>query len=247
VIKSALYDTDVPVALTAITILTILLPIIATRAVSDLDNLVSILIGAIEWEVSYPDVLAKYLTPETDESAKELPIDIDRMLLAHSLNSVHQCINQYFTVLYGMFPCNVINGLSKFLKGDTHKSKSLPDFILVKDEFENLHNQTKNKLLPKHKQECSNRVKELVQSHKLHFDSLMMDESTERTSPWFMNAEASEIIIQCFELQVDEIKDVQVEIIENEIKSLNEISDFVLKINRFLYGPSFQYQFVINH
>lgn len=60
VIKSALFDTDVSVFLTAITILTILLPIVATKAVDQLDNLVGILTNAIQWEVSFERILAEH-------------------------------------------------------------------------------------------------------------------------------------------------------------------------------------------
>ena len=136
VITLALIDTDASIFLTAITILTILLPIVATKAVAHLDQLVDILLSGIDWELSYPTLLAQH-SPKRDTGSSTPTID--DILSWHSVNAVTNCINQYFTVLYGMFPCNVLEALGHFLKSNTPKNlpKSRGGILKATDAFEN--------------------------------------------------------------------------------------------------------------
>jgi hypothetical protein len=67
VIQSAVNDTDVPVFLTAITILTILLPIVAVKAVKHLDNLTWILMKALRWEIPWPTLVRSIQSLTSEE------------------------------------------------------------------------------------------------------------------------------------------------------------------------------------
>jgi hypothetical protein len=138
-----------------------------------------------------------------------------------------------------MFPSNVNRAISTYIKSDHYQKRLLTNFPLVADDLSVI----RNKFIPIQLQECHERIQNLVESHKIHYDSLKKDFIEERQSPWFMNVEASEIVIKCFQLRVEEIGDKEF-IADNEINSLNQLSDFVLKINRFLYGPSFMYNIV---
>lgn len=62
---------------------------------------------------------------------------------------------------------------------------------------------------------------------------------SEKINPWFINKESSEIIVACFGLQCDQLQKANDEMIQ-EFKSLNDVATTVLKINTFLYGPTFQ-------
>ena len=128
-------DTDVSLFLTAITILTILLPIVATKSLPHLNQLLSILLKAIDWEISYPYIVAQ-LSPNS-KSISTTP-NIDDILAMHSVYSVQRCVNQYFTVLYGMFPANIMASLGKFLKGKEQVITAQMGFAKAVDAFEEL-------------------------------------------------------------------------------------------------------------
>ncbi|KAJ3260611.1 hypothetical protein HK103_000221 [Boothiomyces macroporosus] len=69
VISSTVNDTDICIFQTALTIITIFLPIVAVKSVSKLDELLSVLITAIRWEVWYPEML-RHASPRKEHSAE---------------------------------------------------------------------------------------------------------------------------------------------------------------------------------
>lgn len=50
-----------------------MLPIVATKAVADLDHLIEILIYAIQDEIMYPKILARFLSPDQYLQPDEFP------------------------------------------------------------------------------------------------------------------------------------------------------------------------------
>jgi hypothetical protein len=66
-----------------------------------------------------------------------------------------------------------------------------------------------------------------------------MSPKEERQNPWFMNKESSEIMIACFNLEAQELRDVSSPLTNQTASSLDDIVDHILQINRFLYGPNF--------
>jgi hypothetical protein len=234
VIRSAMVDSEASVFLTSITILTILLPIVATKAVSHLDDLTAILSKAIIWERSCPLIIS-----QPSLSSHKSSEDIDNLLLEHSMKSVRVCINQYFTVLYGMFPCNVLRTLT-WSHGET-PSVSILDFKKALDPFEDLKaNINEDTLFIKSRiQVFSYRIygKELLAGHRCHFYSIGSNPTRERQNPWFITKDPSEIMVTCFSLA---ILDTQMKPMPNipSSDSITNVAQDILRINRYLYGPS---------
>ncbi|KAI8896914.1 hypothetical protein BC833DRAFT_595625 [Globomyces pollinis-pini] len=247
---SALNDTDVSVYLTSITILSIFLPIVSIKAVSKLDDLIAILINAIKWEIWYPIVLeqaSKYLnasqfltdTTQSDAIDSELK-DIDTILLGYSLNAVRNSISQFFTVMYGMFPCNTLSQLSLFLKTGTYRQphKSIK-FQQASDHFKVYRETVMKSNNVDEIQTSQDRIKALLECHKFHPYWLLNDPQTERDTPWFSSKEASEIIIYCFDLRIEEklaAVDSKLEIFK-DFRTIEDVSAAILQINNFLHGP----------
>lgn len=230
VIMSALCDTEISVFLTSVTILTIVLPIVATKAVAYLDHLVSILIFALRWEISFPDVIAK-ISLAMDKHGKS----IDDILQLHSINSTRFCINQYFTVLYGMFPSSTMEVLSLTLKGQPLKEVNRdPNFIPVHDPFKNFRIEAEGY----GGQAMFTRIKGLLSSHRCHFNTLCSNTLEERDNPWFMDKESSEIMITCFDLECSD--SFSTEKLEDRKECIGDIASHILSLNRQLYGDLYR-------
>ncbi|KAJ3275335.1 hypothetical protein HDV01_000627 [Terramyces sp. JEL0728] len=241
VISSAFHDTDVCIFQTAITIITIFLPIVAVKSVSKLDDLLSILITAIRWEIWYPLVL-KYASAtfkEKDHTKEEEEYNMDRVLLNHSIGAIKTCVLQFYTVLYGMFPCNVLSCLSEYLSGKFNPPKKNENFQAAPDPLRKYLEAAKKSVQWDENQYISRRIEELVQSHKCCIKSILSTVDKERSEPWFLKQEPSEIIIECFQLYVKEF-DTDIQLITKEFETLDEVSATVMRINTFLHGPIIQ-------
>jgi hypothetical protein len=229
VIISALCDTETSLFLTSVTILTIILPIVATKAVVHLDELISILILSLKFELSFRSMIAK-ISSSIGNHGK----NINDILRHHSINYTRFCVNQFFTVVYGMFPCNVLHTLSVILKGQSwkttiHQSSLIP----VHDPFKEwrIDDQDGGNAL-------SVRIKELIASHRCHLNVLCSDISQERDNPWFMNKESSEIMITCFDLECSD--SFSAERMEKRERFIGDIADHILSLNRQLYGDLYR-------
>ncbi|KAJ3346862.1 hypothetical protein HDU91_006933 [Kappamyces sp. JEL0680] len=221
-------DTEVSLFLTSITILTILLPIVATKASFHLDGLLSILINLIEWELSYPAIVARLSSsPGAAEVAGQRT---DKLLEAYSINAVRTCIGQYFTVLYGMFPCNVLDVLSRYRESkEISAVRPIPNFEKAPDPFAAYRGSVET-------EKVLARCQELLACHRCHFQVINSNPAMERTNPWFLTKEASEIMTTCFSLIASEAKDTTGTL--SPIEKIEDIATYILDINRFLYGPS---------
>lgn len=113
--------------------MTILLPIVATKSLPHLDQLLSILLKAIDWEISYPLIISNFSNTNDGEGKR-----LDEILAMHSVFSVHRCVTQYFTVLYGMFPSNIAVQLSNFLKGTKISIPIQSEFSKASDVFDEI-------------------------------------------------------------------------------------------------------------
>ena len=122
--------------------MTILLPIVATKSLPHLDQLIFILLKAIDWEISFPFIITNFSHNNAGEGEK-----LDEVLAMHSVFSVHRCVNQYFTVLYGMFPSNITIRLSNFLKGMENYISLQFDLHKAHDAFEEIRNKYMKSIL----------------------------------------------------------------------------------------------------
>jgi hypothetical protein len=118
----------------------------------------------------------------------------------------------------------------------------MKEFVKVTDKLEEHRFKAMNDIVDLESR-ISSRIQILVESHKCHFQSIISNKESERNAPWFMNKEPSEIIVTCFSLFCDQTEQVTAEdslTFPKNFSTLEEVSSTVLRINTFLYGPTFQ-------
>jgi hypothetical protein len=141
-----------------------------------------------------------------------------------------------------MFPCTVLDRLGKAIQDIKISTPSNSNFPILPDQLAKHRNEILENL-DDFNEQCSTRIKSLLQSHKCHFQSIISNIEKEQENPWFINKVASEIIVTCFALYCDEseqgfTKDTNT--FRKDFESLEQVSFTVLRINTFLYGPTFQ-------
>ncbi|KAJ3323166.1 hypothetical protein HDV06_002178 [Boothiomyces sp. JEL0866] len=247
IISSAVNDTDICIFQTAVTIITIFLPIVAVKSVSKLDDLLFILITAIKWEIWYPLVLKHASkTKEGKETEGQGIYDMDEILLNHSIGAIRTCVQQYYTVLYGMFPCNVLSYMSEYLNGNCPPPNITAPFGVAPDSLRKYFESARSSAQFDEKYYITQRIEQLIQSHKCHLNSILSTVNKERIEPWFLKKEPSDIIIACFQLYVKEFES-DIELITKELETLDEVSAAIMRINTFLHGPIIQSDLPLNH
>ncbi|KAJ3313999.1 hypothetical protein HDV04_001305 [Boothiomyces sp. JEL0838] len=235
VISSTVNDTDICIFQTALTIITIFLPIVAVKSVSKLDELLSVLITAIKWEVWYPEML-RHASPKREYNAEHGKYDMDEILLNHSIAAIRTCVQQYYTVLYGMYPCNVLACLSDYLNDRYVPPPNTASFKVAPDSLQKYVDIAHKTAQWDEKVYITKRIENLIQSHKCHLNAIVSTVEKERKEPWFLKNEASDIIISCFQLCVKEF-DSNIELITEEFETLEQVSASIMRINTFLHGP----------
>eukprot|EP00833_Pecoramyces_ruminatium_P015542 jgi/Orpsp1_1/1189574/evm.model.d7180000072992.1 len=125
-------DEYAPIVCGCLTILTILIPRIFNHLPKILDQLFSLLIRSIIWERRYVKIIKQYLeeinldNQNKDYSLKEKHQDVtlNNLMTLYSSQTLWNTILNYFTFLYGMFPCNLLEYTKKLFED-------------LKDELEN--------------------------------------------------------------------------------------------------------------
>lgn len=227
-IQSGLIDTEASVFHSVITILTIVLPIVGYKACPRLENLIIVLFRALIWDSIYPNMLKNIWnsTPANEEISL-----IDKEVFSQTILSSKRAVDQYFTVLHGMFPCNTITSLSHFsYTGEIPVTKSLQLLDKVTDSLEHHLPSINDHLM------CKARIKELLVTHRMSVNLLSTPE-TEIEAPWFTNMESSEIIFSCFGQKISEV--LQSDDVDSTY-SLDDLSTSLLEINTKLHGNLLQ-------
>jgi len=155
-------DEYAPIVCGCLTVLTILIPRIFNHLPNILEQLFSLLIRSILWERKYVKTIKHYLeeinleNQNKDYSLKEKHQDValNNLMALYSSQTLWNTILNYFTFLYGMFPCNLLAFTKKLfedLKVDSDKTediiennenlkkyiyKNLPFYSLNNDEIE---------------------------------------------------------------------------------------------------------------
>ncbi|KAH6560722.1 hypothetical protein BASA60_000237 [Batrachochytrium salamandrivorans] len=205
VVHSAMIDSDVATFTAAITILTILLPIVSSKAVARFGRLMGVFLRALHWELTYPQVL------RISSEIPEFHAAHDDLFLQFSVCATRRCINNYFTVIYGMFPANVVAQLQKLLTSGIsnlspilHQSdKLLLNFKPVQDEFAHIRAKAYELIEVEEEDLFQQRVKDLVRDHRVHPHIITTSVTKELSNPWFSAKEASEIMVECMSLRID--------------------------------------------
>jgi hypothetical protein len=138
VMKSGLYDTEFGLFITALTILTIMLPLVAVKATNDIEILLGILQNAFRWEYGFEKMIRNQTPDSRSIGIINLTEDLDNILNRYSIESVKRVVEQYFTMLYGMFPANVFVFISTIFREE--QMNELPQekhgFVKAQDDLQ---------------------------------------------------------------------------------------------------------------
>jgi hypothetical protein len=214
VVLSAMIDVHISVLSTAISLLTILLPIVAFKAVNRFNQLIAILLGAVRWEIYLPLGIGKD------------GYSIDKEFMPITIQAISRCVDHYFTVLYGMFPSNVLQHLSRWFENHQWPVVNVQGFESVKSNL-TLPNSNPNEI-----KICQNRFYEMLNSHVIS-PNLLKSTQQEFDTPWFLELEASETMIDCFKLRLSQEQIyTRIELLD----SFDNLSRALLEIHGKLHG-----------
>jgi hypothetical protein len=118
----------------------------------------------------------------------------------------------------------------------------MKEFLKVADKLDE-HRSRAMSEIPDLEIRISKRIQILVESHKCHFQSIVSNKESERSTPWFIGKEPSEIIVTCFSLFCEQNEQMTPEgsvTFPKNFETLEDVSSTVLRINTYLYGPTFQ-------
>ena len=161
---------------------------------------------------------------------------VDEALKTLSVESIKRIVTRYFAVVYGMFPCNVM----KYLQSNVDTSMT----ILIRGTFE-----VREDPLNNYREALSNSLDwksmvraiiiELFQKHRYNPKSFGLNSESELQNPWFATSQAPSISIFCEELYIDQSTHGKLDVAEN-VQNLKSVTETILKINKYLYGPAYQ-------
>ncbi|KAL5035732.1 hypothetical protein RTP6_003382 [Batrachochytrium dendrobatidis] len=255
VVHSATIDSDVATFTAALTILTILLPIVSSKAVARFERLMNSFLRALHWELTYPQIM------KISSQVPELQDAHDKHLLQFSICATRRCIDNYFTVLYGMFPANVIAQLQRILSSGISELAPILQqseqfsvkFMPVKDVFVKVREMAYEAIEVEEEDLFQRRVRDLVREHRIHPSIVTATIATELSNPWFTTKEASEIMVECMSLRIDTLGCFNAHTVPTTVKFQTEALESSFKaclnqvalIDEALHGHISQFQGMI--
>ncbi|KAL2912830.1 hypothetical protein HK105_207717 [Polyrhizophydium stewartii] len=239
VMGASLVDTDAATLLTAVAILTVMLPIMSARAVPRIDGLIQVLVRMMQWELTFPAVLRMLDEAEAALALREqgaaggapaaikgaelsagaqlplplpLPATAKAALAVFTVDAARRVIDNLYTVVYGMFPANVIGRLQQILApGSTLLERMLaqtrdadrPRLAAVADPLAPLRRRAYDEVEMDEDERIKARITRLARDHRLHPDIITTTVARELQEPWFVRLEASEVMVRCMGLRAD--------------------------------------------
>ena len=162
---------------------------------------------------------------------------VDEALKTLSVESIKRIVTRYFAVVYGMFPCNVMKYLQSNVVDTSMTILSRETFEVQEDPLSNYREALSNSL------DWQSMIRsitiELFQKHRYNPKSFGLNSESELQNPWFATSQASSISIFCEELYIDQSPHGKLDVAEN-VLNLKSVTETLLKINKYLYGPAYQ-------
>ncbi|RKO89063.1 hypothetical protein BDK51DRAFT_28898, partial [Blyttiomyces helicus] len=196
-------DTHPMIVCTALNVITCLMPVFSTRLVQVLDRLMAMLVRIVYWEGASALAVKLSVAGGEDETST-LP-----SLAPYMQSSIRRCIDDYFTLLYGMFPANTMHFLRGFMGKKRRDYGSVSDppaagpaFQVAADPFEAVRKQIADLDDVDEDEIAGERIKSLVKSHKLHPNIVLFSPEAELADPQLSRSEPSEIVMASLELRV---------------------------------------------
>ncbi|TPX67186.1 hypothetical protein SpCBS45565_g03957 [Spizellomyces sp. 'palustris'] len=233
ILSSAMKDTNPGIICSIVTLLTVLMPSIVGRLVDILNDLLAILLRLVYWESTYSITLnltsrrSHHVThrPEIEEQQ----IAVDTILTEYTHVAIAESIENYFTLLYGIFPCNTVEFLRAFFEvkrpdfqwrdqsGVLNGTFELADdpFIEMRKQVDEMEDTDLNEIVVKKlmvgfwPHACMRFVhflnqipdKALSESHRLHQNLLLLTSQKEREVSKLVQKDPSDVIIESLELR----------------------------------------------
>ncbi|KAI8816994.1 Hamartin protein-domain-containing protein [Fimicolochytrium jonesii] len=222
-LASAGRDTNPAILTSTLSVLTALLPVVATRLAEYLDELMAGLVRVVKWEAVFVGVFKG----AEDESKQGLEQNnpgggsegsrgaastrAKSILTDYTLAAVHQAIENYYTLLYGMFPCTTVAAVRSVLTKDESSppsvktGNSLPMFEIADDPLAQLTERLLDADDWELEKVVGGRFRKLVEAHKLHPNLILSTPADERNTIRNIQKPPSEIVVESLELRVPAI------------------------------------------
>ena len=201
IINSCLVDTEAAVFLTALSILAIMLPIVSTKCCPYYQKLLTIFLRAVLWEV---------YCPLMGDEPQSVTLEASHVLNSVSMGVIQRTIDNYFTMVYAMFPCSTLEYLRHLMKSPVLnisaivKARSDASVLpAVVDPLQERRSQIAESSDVDEDYVVCERLKALIARHRIHMQVLYCSPEDEIKKPWFATKEASEIMIESMEMRVD--------------------------------------------
>ncbi|KND04705.1 uncharacterized protein SPPG_00414 [Spizellomyces punctatus DAOM BR117] len=212
ILSSAMKDTNPGIICSIVTFLTVLMPSIVGRLVDTLNDLLAILLRLVYWESTYSIVLnltSKRSHQVTHRSEIEEPqVAVDTILTEYTHVAIAESIENYFTLLYGIFPCNTVEFLRAFYEvkrpdfqwrdqsGVLSGTFELADdpFMEMRKQVDEMEDMDLNDIVVK-------KLMTLSKSHRLHQNLLFLTSQKEREMSKLVQKDPSDVIIESLELR----------------------------------------------
>ncbi|KAJ3141156.1 hypothetical protein HDU90_007182 [Geranomyces variabilis] len=217
ILISAMTDENPSVLTASISLLTALLPSVVARLAENLDHLLAILIRMVYWEASFSLVYKLAMASSSDP--RQTASGTDNELSTHISSSarvilneytyvtIRQIVGHYYTLLYGMFPCNTVDFVRSYLSVKSRKfladctrledsafEQSEDPFIAIRQKLAELDNYDEDSI-------CADRFMGLLASHRVHPDLVTSDATRERDNLKNIRMSPSDLVMRSLDLQ----------------------------------------------
>ncbi|KAJ3162352.1 hypothetical protein HDU86_004832 [Geranomyces michiganensis] len=219
ILISAMKDDNPSILTASISLLNALLPSVVARLADYLDHLLAILARMVYWEANFSLIYKLASNSSSDSRHNEGPPAAGNELSTHISSSarlilneytcatIRQIVDHYYTLLYGMFPCNTVDFVRsylavksrQFLANSAHLEN--PAFELSDDPFVVIRQKMAELDMFDENSTCADRFMILLASHRVHPDLVTSDATRERNNLKHIRMSPSELVIRSFDLQ----------------------------------------------
>ncbi|KAI8904645.1 Hamartin protein-domain-containing protein [Powellomyces hirtus] len=222
ILVSAMQDDNPSVLCASISLLTSLLPTTIARLNEHLNKLFAILLRMIYWEANFAIIYKLAIKGVLDlrsnagsdapvdstESSDQLSCRTRVILNEYTYVAIRQIIEDYYTLLYGMFPCNTIEFVRSYM---TVKSRELPQISNIRltnvsferadDPFAAIRQNVVELDTFDEDTVCADRFIGLLANHRVHSNLVLSTPEQERQSLKSVQKSSSELVMESLALR----------------------------------------------
>ncbi|KAJ3018184.1 hypothetical protein HKX48_003046 [Thoreauomyces humboldtii] len=225
ILLSSVYDSNPAVVCAAVSLLTALLPSIVARLDEYNGELLAILVRMVRWEVNFSLVFSLVTQTTAAEShtaeRDSLPLEIEfsgrisaaakAILKEYTCVIVRQTVEDYFTILYGILPCNTVETVKAYAGVKRKSFRACEGFRIEKGTFETAEDpfvgaRKQVEELDDFDDEAisSERLMALLANHRVHQDLILSTATAERDALKLSRKSPSDIVMESWALRVQQ-------------------------------------------